>query len=150
MKTIFDQAERQKIIDRIDKLSPESQKQWGKMNVFQMVGHCIIFEEWVLGKNNPVYKQEFLGRIFGRGALKSMVKDDSPIKRNMPAGKKFIVKNADGNLEAQKKLWVGLIHEYANFSNPDFIHDFFGKMTDEQIGIFVYKHCDHHLRQFGV
>jgi hypothetical protein len=37
-----------------------------------------------------------------------------------------------------------------NYSNEDFIHDFFGKMTKEQIGVFAYKHTDHHLRQFGV
>jgi hypothetical protein len=42
------------------------------------------------------------------------------------------------------------VEAYANYSNPGFVHDFFGKMTDEQIGIFAYKHADHHLRQFGV
>lgn len=53
-------------------------------------------------------------------------------------------------LELQKKSWIENVQAYANYSNPRFVHDFFGKMTDEQIGIFAYKHADHHLRQFGV
>jgi hypothetical protein len=58
--------------------------------------------------------------------------------------------NLSGDLEAEKSKWVDLIKSYENFDNPDFIHDFFGKMTRTQIGVLVYKHCDHHLRQFGV
>lgn len=52
--------------------------------------------------------------------------------------------------EGKKAEWISLINEYENYSNPKFIHDFFGKITKEQIGILVYKHTDHHLRQFGV
>ncbi len=29
-------------------------------------------------------------------------------------------------------------------------HSFFGKMTPEEWAILMYKHLDHHLRQFGV
>ncbi|HLW39010.1 MAG TPA: hypothetical protein VKX31_01370 [Brumimicrobium sp.] len=42
------------------------------------------------------------------------------------------------------------IKEYESYQNPNFVHDFFGEMTNEEIGILIYKHCDHHLRQFGV
>jgi hypothetical protein len=58
------------------------------------------------------------------------------------------VKEKDGDVALQKKIWIEQITEYGDFSNPAFIHDFFGKMTNEQIGIFAYKHFDHHLRQF--
>jgi len=44
---------------------------------------------------------------------------------------------------------VQQVADYAHFSNTGFIHDFFGKMTREEIGILAYKHLDHHLRQFG-
>jgi transposase InsO family protein len=29
-------------------------------------------------------------------------------------------------------------------------HSFFGKVTPEEWAILMYKHLDHHLRQFGV
>jgi hypothetical protein len=81
-------------------------------------------------------------------ALKSMVKDE-PMKPNMPAGAGFAVRDTDGDVEADKARWAGLIEGHAWYSNPRFIHDFFGRMTEEQIGILAYKHSDHHLRQFG-
>ncbi|SEI54588.1 Protein of unknown function [Dyadobacter sp. SG02] len=149
MKTIFDEATRDELIRRIQSLDKSNAAQWGKMNVYQMTKHCTIWDEWVLGVHKPKYKQELIGWIFGRMALKTFVKDDRPIKKNVPTSSPFIVKEQDGDLEMQKKIWIGLIDAYKSFSNPDFIHDFFGKMTREEIGIFAYKHSDHHLRQFG-
>lgn len=149
MKTIFDDPTRRELMDRINSLNGHSKAQWGKMNVWQMTKHCTIWFEWIMGKNNPTYKQEWLGRIFGKMALKSNTKDDRPMQKNMPAGK-MAIKEKEGNVEQQKKIWMNLIAECEHYSNPAFIHDFFGKMTTEQIGVFAYKHADHHLRQFGV
>ena len=140
---------RDELIVRINFLNENNTAQWGKMNVYQMAKHCTIWDEWVLGKNNPTYKQNFLGFIFGKMALNSSVKDDTPMKKNMPSGRDFIIKEKDGDADLQKKIWIERIADYERFSNTAFIHDFFGKMTIEQIGIFAYKHSDHHLRQFN-
>ncbi|HVI46097.1 MAG TPA: DUF1569 domain-containing protein [Chitinophaga sp.] len=148
MKTIFDKAVRSELIERINSLDEHCKANWGKMNVYQMAKHCTIWNDWVFGKNNPTYKRDLLGRIFGSMALKSNTKDDRPMLKNMPTGKAFTVKG-QGDVEKEKKIWVSQIDEYENYSNPAFIHDFFGKMTYEQIGILAYKHFDHHLRQFG-
>lgn len=149
MKTMFDKATRSELINRINSLHKNSTANWGKMNVYQMTKHCSIWDEWTLGKNNYPYKQEFLGKIFGKMALKSNTKDDRPLPMKMPAGKAFTVKG-EGDVEQQKKIWISLVEDYGRYSNPAFVHDFFGRMTEEQIGIFAYKHADHHLRQFGV
>ncbi|SDE85899.1 Protein of unknown function [Dyadobacter soli] len=149
MKTIFEAATREELIRRIQSLEKSNAAQWGKMNVYQMTKHCTIWDEWVLGEHKPKYKQELIGWIFGKMALKSFVKDDRPIKKNIPSGTAFIVKEQEGDLELQKQIWISRIRAYKDFYNPDFIHDFFGKMTREEIGIFAYKHSDHHLRQFG-
>jgi hypothetical protein len=149
MKTIFDQATRDELVSRIHSLTENSNPAWGKMNVYQMTKHCTIWNEWVLGRSNTIYKQELMGRIFGRMALISNTNDDKPMSKNMPAGRGFTVKGKEGNFINQRMIWQNLIDDYGNFSNHDFIHDFFGKMTIEQIGIFSYKHNDHHLRQFG-
>lgn len=148
MKTIFDSATRDELMTRVSALDETSKPLWGKMNIYQMTRHCTIWDEWVLGKNNHVYKQELLGRIFGKMALRSNTKDDKPLGKNMPAGK-LSVKEKEGDLKTQKATWANLIGDYENYSNERFIHDFFGKMTKEQIGVFAYKHADHHLKQFG-
>lgn len=149
MKTVFDKSTRDEVIARINALDQSKSALWGKMNVNQMAAHNIIWNEWVLGKKQYEYRQEFLGKLFGKLALKSNTKDDKPLGRNMPAGA-FAVKDRTGDIDVQKKTWISLIKNYEHYSNDQFIHDFFGKMTKEQIGIFVYKHSDHHLRQFGV
>lgn len=150
MKTIFDNSIREELIQRINLLTEISKPIWGKMDVFQMAKHNTIWNEWLLGKENFVYKQSFIGKIFGKMALKSNTKDDKPISKNMPAGKAFTVKETVDDLASLKLIWVEQIKAYEDYSNDNFVHDFFGKMTKEQIGIFAYKHNDHHLRQFKV
>ncbi|RTE55456.1 DUF1569 domain-containing protein [Arenibacter aquaticus] len=150
MKTIFDKTTRNGLIARIELLHENSAANWGKMNVSQMLKHCTLYDEWLLGKNNPIYKQAFIGKIFGKMALKSMIKDERPLKQNMGTLDELKVTESNGNVSVQKEKWIDLIREFEHFSNPDFIHTFFGKMTKEQIGYLDYKHTDHHLRQFGV
>lgn len=150
MKTIFDPITRNELITRINTLKENGRPLWGKMNRYQMIRHCVLWNEWILGVHQQGYKQGLLGKVFGKMALRSNTKDDRPIGRNMPAGKAFTIKELEGDLDQQQEKWVQLIADYAHFSNEAFVHDFFGKMTKDQIGIFVYKHMDHHLRQFGV
>jgi hypothetical protein len=147
MKSIFDKPTRDELIDRIRTVREDSGPQWGKMNVSQMLRHCILSDEMYLGK--VVYKRKFLGRIFGKIALKGFIKDETPIKRNLPSLPECIVKEVHGDPPTEKAKWISIVEEYALFSQPYSLHPFFGKMTKEQLGPFVYKHIDHHLRQFN-
>ncbi len=149
MKTVFDQDTRDELIRRINTVTPNSTARWGKMNVNQMLRHCTLWEEWVAGRK--IYKRAFLGRIFGKMALNTFLKDDRPLGRNSPTISAFtIARIGDGeDIASGQAKWIALIQGYAHFSNPGFIHSFFGKMTKEQIGQLAYKHADHHLRQFN-
>lgn len=146
MKTIFDKTTRDELIDRINSLDENSRAQWGKMTLYQMIRHCGLWEEMILGKKH--YKRVFLGRLFGKIALKDLLKDESPLRRNTPTVPAFRI-SGDGDALAGKKKWIALIEEHAHTSNVDFAHPFFGKLTKEQIGYLSYKHADHHLRQFN-
>lgn len=148
MKTIWEEATRREVMRRIAMVDAGKPALWGRMDAGRMVRHCIRFDEWVQGIGVAEYKQSLLGRLFGRMALKGALKD-APMQRNMPAGAGFTVREEVGDVDREKARWTALVEEYAHYSNPRFIHDFFGRMTDEQIGRFVYKHADHHLRQFG-
>lgn len=150
MKSIFDKPARDGIIERIASINADCSPQWGKMNVFQMVGHNTYWNGWILGKDSYTYKQAFVGKVFGKIALRKMIKDEKPFDQNIPTSSQFKAKEESGDLEAEKLKWISLTQDYENYHNPAFIHDFFGKMTKEQVGILVYKHSDHHLRQFGV
>lgn len=147
MKTIFDESTREELITRIKTLDENSSAQWGKMNVCQMLKHCILADELYLGKTH--HKRVFLGRLIGRMALNGLLKDEEPMRINSPTSDAFKVKETEGNVFIEKTKWISVIQEYGSFDNPDFVHWFFGKMTKEQIGYLAYKHTDHHLRQFN-
>lgn len=146
MKSIMDPSAREELVSRIRTLGERNEAQWGKMNVYQMVRHCALCEELYLGKTR--HKRAFIGRLFGRIGLKNILAEDKDFPKSAPTSEMFKVKEADGNLEAEKERWIALLDEYQTY--PDsYVHWFFGKMTREQVGFFVYKHNDHHLRQFG-
>lgn len=149
MKSIFDPLIRQEVLQRIDALQPTSQPQWGTMDVGQMVRHCALCEEYYFGKTQ--IPRSFLGRLIGPLALRGLLKDDNTrLGRNAPTNDWFKVKEPVADLDKAKEWWKSLVADYANYQQPSFLHWFFGKMTRDQLGQFVYKHCDHHLRQFGV
>ena len=155
MKSIFDPKIRTEIISRIDKLQFDSKAQWGKMNVTQMLQHCCMCEEYYLGKVRV--NRSFIGRIFGKPALKKILGSDTTLlSKNAPTASQFIppVKTeAAGSpllFVQEKQKWKSLIESYAAFHPIEFRHWFFGKMTTTQLGEFIYKHCDHHLRQFKI
>ncbi len=148
MKSIFEPGVRAEIIRRIDSLTAGHKPAWGQMTVSQMVRHCAICEDYYYG--NIRIRRSLLGRIFGSKAIREILKDEnSTISKNAPTSGHFIVKETINDLENEKTKWKSLIERYGQFYSEEFTHWFFGKLTKEQLGQFIYKHCDHHLRQFG-
>ena len=149
MTTVFDTAARAELIRRIHTVDETSTARWGRMNVYQMLKHCTLWEAWIQGSSPHTYKQAFIGRVFGRMALRGMTKDDKPLARNIPTTREFRISDTTGDVAAERRKWAALVEAYDHYSNPGFVHDFFGRMTREQVGQLAYKHTDHHLRQFG-
>lgn len=150
MKSVFDKQVREDLIQRIEKLSDSNGSSWGKMNVYQMIVHCIKTEEMYLRIKS--YDRLFIGRIFGQMSLKSLLKDEKPFKQNEPTHPEFKIKD-NGYIANNKGRWINLINEFEKKSEADydnFSHPFFGKMSKTQVGEYNYKHIDHHLRQFNV
>jgi len=146
MKSVFDQTTREELITRVQMLDENSTARWGKMNIYQMLHHCVLCEELYLGKRK--HKRAFMGRIFGKLGLKNILDEKKSFPQNAPTSNLFKVKETTGNVEAEKRKWISLLDEYKTY--PDsYVHWFFGKMSKDQVGRFVYKHSDHHLRQFG-
>lgn len=148
MKSIFNFQDRNEVVGRIEALNAGSKALWGKMTVSQMVRHCSLCEDYYFG-NVPI-KRSFLGRIIGKVAINGLLKSESSgLKRNSPTSDVLLVTENLQDLDAEKRKWKSLIEKYGSYNIESFDHWFFGKMTKEQLGQFVYKHCDHHLRQFG-
>jgi hypothetical protein len=148
MKSIFDKNVRFEVITRINSLNKNSEPLWGKMTVTQMVKHCAICEEYYYG--NIKVERSSLGIIVGENAIMGILKDEETgIERNAPTSAQFIVTETNLELETEKTNWKRLIERYETLKSENFTHWFFGEMKKEELGHFIYKHCDHHLRQFG-
>ena len=148
MKNLFDKAPYDEIIERLNKLSPASAPQWGKMNVAQMLAHCKGPLKLPLSTTRT--PRIFMGRLFG-WLIKSKLYNDSPWKPGLPTANDFIVKD-ERDFKEEKKELLELINKFHN-AGPSginkFPHPLFGKFTEEQWGKSLYKHLDHHLKQFG-
>ena len=146
---LFDAVTAQQVENRVASLSSESKREWGKMNAAQTVAHCSLAIEMALGEKNP--PRVFVGRIFGPVVKKLALGNDTPMRKNSPTAPSLIVSD-DCDLEAEKVRLIGLIDRFSKggaavcTTHP---HAFFGKLTPEQWSELMYKHLDHHLRQFG-
>jgi hypothetical protein len=149
MHSLFNKADANEILDRIEKLTPASSGTWGKMNVAQMLAHCNISLETAMGLN--VIKRVFIGRIIGP-LVKPHAVNEKPFGKNKPTDKSYIFP-ANLKFDEEKSKITENLKKFAEggpskaTTHP---HPFFGKFTPQQWGIFQWKHMDHHLRQFGV
>ena len=150
MKNLFDAATANDVKERIGRLGPNSVRQWGKMNAAQAMAHCATAMEWAVGDSFP--PRMFLGRVFGTLAKSRVLKDEKPMGRNAPTAKSLVVAD-ERDLEAERKRLCVLIERFAAAGPKGCTkhpHTFFGPLTPEEWAVLMYKHLDHHLRQFGV
>ena len=147
MKSLFTPSGNKEMIDRIQKLKAGMSPVWGKMTAAQMVAHSqvpfkVAFEELKL-------KRGIFGILFGGIARKKMI-GPGQFGKNLPTGKSFII-SGQPDFEKEKNNLIDYVKRFEK-NGPKKItqepHPFFGKMTSEEWDTLMYKHLDHHLRQF--
>lgn len=147
MKSVFEPATVKELTSRINNLKPTDYALWGKMHVAQMLAHLCVPLEGQLGK--VVSKER--GNIFLRLFFKSLLYNDRDWGKNVPTAKSFVVSDARDFAREQARLLQNVQEAHQRgLQGPWSDHPSFGKFTAEQHGKMVYKHVDHHLRQFGV
>jgi len=148
MKNLFEQETVDEVIARIDKLQPTSPRQWGKMDVAQMLAHCSITIEIASGRLN--LPRIFVGRLIAP-FVKSVYTNDKPFGKNSPTGKELVVAGERdfAREQGELKLKIRQFCEGGAARCTRHPHPFFGPLTPEAWSRGMYKHLDHHLRQFG-
>ena len=148
MKNLFEQNAYDEVTKRISKLTPQSEGQWGKMNVSQMMAHCCNQMESAFGLKDtePNFILGLIGPLF-----KKKLYEDKPFKRNLPTDKSFLA-NDEHDFETERQRLLNLIKRFAE-DKGNVIgtkrHPLFGNLTKDQWAMGTYKHLDHHLQQFG-
>jgi hypothetical protein len=149
MKTLYQPVRVEEIKQRLAQLQPDSPRLWGKMNAPQVVAHCSAGIELATGdRTSP---RLFLGRILGRIIKPLALGNDAPMRRNSPTINCLVIEG-ERNLEPERQRLYALIDHFAA-AGPEGCtqhpHAFFGRLTPEEWAELMYKHLDHHLRQFG-
>lgn len=144
MKSIFDHSSSRELIDRLAILTSNSQPQWGQMTVDEMLKHCqqpFLYQP--LTQRKKSLKQRLIARLY-----KPMMYNRKPFRKHLPAPKAYRVSQTDG-FETEKQKLMELIVSFSKKTTDFPEHPIFGVLTKKQWGIGMYKHLDHHLRQFG-
>jgi hypothetical protein len=148
MKNLFQPDAVNEVISRIDRLQPTTQHQWGKMEVAQMMAHCSATLDMASGR--LIVPRLLIGRILGP-FVRSSFTNEKPFSKSSPTDKKFVIadKRDFAREQEQLKVRIGQFHQGGEAQCTKHPHSFFGSLTPQEWAIGMYKHLDHHLRQFG-
>jgi Protein of unknown function (DUF1569) len=149
MKNLFEPEAVDEVISRIDTLQPTTQRQWGKMDVAQMMAHCSAALDMASGRINP--PRILIGRLIG-SFVKLIYTNEKPFSRSSPTDPKLVVSDQREFVREQEQLKLKLrrFHQGGEVNCTRHPHPFFGALAPQDWSRGMYKHLDHHLRQFGV
>jgi hypothetical protein len=150
MKNLYEAARVNEVKERVAQLKPDSTRQWGKMTPAQMLAHCAAAMELAVG--DRVAPRMFVGRIIGSVVKPMLLGNEEPMRRNSPTAKDLVVRD-ERDLGTERERLCRLIDRFIA-AGPEGCttrpHSFFGRLTPDEWATLMYKHLDHHLRQFGV
>lgn len=151
MKNLFEPVLAEDTKQRIMSLTPGNQRQWGQLTLAQTLAHCTSGLQMAMGAINPE-RVSFPAGVIGRLIKPLVFKDDKPIRRNAPSAPELFSDPSHCEFESERVQLIAAIDSFATggaaccSQHP---HPFFGPLNPQQWAILMYKHLDHHLRQFG-
>ena len=150
LPNIFQKNVSNQVIERINQLKPNTQPNWGKMSVAQMLAHCNVTYEMVFEDKHP--RPNFFMKFILKSFIKKVVVSETPYKHNSGTAPAFLIKETK-DFEAEKTRLIGHISKTqelgeVNFDNKE--SPSFGILNTTEWNNMFYKHLDHHLTQFGV
>lgn len=150
MKNIFLKDTVDESIARLDRLTPATAPEWGKMNASQMLAHLNVAYEMAF--ENKHKKQNALMRFLLKIFVKSTVCGDKPYKRNSHTAPEFKITD-ERDFENEKGRLIRYMRNAQEFGQDYFDGKeslSFGKLTWQEWNTLFYKHLNHHFTQFGV
>jgi hypothetical protein len=137
-------------IRRINSLTGNETPLWGKMNVGQMLSHCCVPYQQILGENRD--RPPLIMRVLMQWFFRNSMTNAKPYQKNLPTGPTF-VRTGYHDIHEERIRLISYIERVSQLG-PEKLADTpslsLGKLSSEEWSNMLYKHLDHHLRQFGV
>jgi len=152
MKTLHNQDDKAEIVERLSKVQAASQRHWGRMTPHQAICHLTDSFRLVTGEKAA----NSASNLFTRSVVK-WIAIHTPLPwprgvKTMPEMDQEISGTPPVEFERDKRELEAIIGRFTKQSR-DFqfgLHPIFGAMSESEWMVWAYRHCDHHLRQFGL
>ena len=148
MPSIWNKSTRMTIMSRLAKLESDSKPDWGKLTASELL--CHLADQLRVAKGCWEVKLIFRG-FWTRQPLKWLGIYVLPSPKNLKGpAEMFVTKQStwQADLQTLHDLLDDLVSRSPQAvwgKNP-----YFGKVTKNDWGVLIYRHFDHHLKQFGV
>jgi hypothetical protein len=145
---MWEPSTRQHFQDRVDRLTPSVSPQWGKMNPAGMLAH--LNDTYRMATGELPVKSKWLP--FRYPPLRQLIVYAAPIPKSAPTAPELIARcgHAEFDTERQSfRVWMERLGHITSESQL-VAHPAFGNLSHKEYGVLMARHCDHHLRQFGV
>jgi hypothetical protein len=153
VKHLFDPIVAKDTKQRMTCLRAESERLWGNMTLPQTLAHCTFSMQMATGSITPK-RAPFPASVFGLLIKPLVLGNDKPMRRNSPSSPElFVADPTQCDLEIERARLISNIDSFVSSGDACCSrqpHPFFGPLKPQQWAILMYKHVDHHLRQFGV
>lgn len=148
-KSLFNKSDSDSIIARANLLLQNSARKWGTMSVTEMLLHCNMVNKNVLENSATSKNTSTKQRIFKYIFLYLI--PHFPKNRRGPSRLQTKGLVDDSEFSNTLATFATIITQFAGHNEEiSLVHPMFGLLTTEEWGMAMYKHVDHHLRQFGV
>ena len=147
---IFNAKDYQGISSRLSKVNAQSSRQWGTMTPAQTLRHCRAQIDFILSPSPhvKVYPTPFRFAPVRWFALYGMAwPKNSKTAPELDVNKKL---NDTGEFQEEYNLLTEALKKLTLRDEVIAVHPLFGRLGHKDWGRVVWKHLDHHLRQFGV
>jgi Protein of unknown function (DUF1569) len=152
MNNLFDLTAVEDVKQRILRLNSESERQWGHMTLSQTLAHCTSGIQMAMGSIKPK-RASFPASLIGPLIKPLVLSDDKPMRRNSPSSPELFSPNpTQCDFERERAELIAAVDTFASrgaMGCSQHPHPFFGRLKPQEWAILMYKHLDHHLRQFG-
>jgi hypothetical protein len=147
MHTVWNEDDRRRLIARMDEVSPPRAPLWGAMNAEQMVKHVTAQLELALGDLDIEARRSWLGRW----PMRSLLIFWLPWPKSAPTARELIQFSGAHWDETRARFKQAFDQVATRGPKGNFApHPLFGKLNTRAWGVLMYRHMDHHLRQFGL
>ena len=147
-KTVFDPASRQQILERLSRLRADSKARFGKFTPNAMVCHLEDSLRVATGQVPARAKKTFMGNPLVRRLIIYYVPWPKGKAQTVPE----MLATQPTEFEKDKNQLATTLRKAADrgASGQWAVHPAFGAISGRDYGVLIYRHFDHHLKQFGV